>query len=65
MPCPNCKESIDLDLTFIIKNPISKCPHCDVIMNFTVDKEISKSFTDVLGEIEKIKNNYKNIARFK
>ena len=34
MPCPSCKAPLGLTLDFIVKNPISQCPHCGVVMNF-------------------------------
>ena len=41
LPCPACKKQIGLTLEFIIKHPIVVCPYCDVIMDFTVNEEIS------------------------
>ena len=55
LPCPACKKPIGLTLEFIIKHPVSACPHCDVIMDFTVNEEIKKSFTEAISEIDKIK----------
>lgn len=65
LPCPSCGENIGLDLSFIIKNPISKCPYCDIILNFTVDKDIREKFSQALMDIDEIKNKYKNTVKFK
>ena len=64
LPCPACKNPIGLTLEFIIKHPISACPHCDVIMDFTVNEEIKKSFTEAISEIDKIKKQYKGMVKF-
>ena len=64
LPCPNCKKPIGLTLEFIIKHPISACPHCEVIMDFTVNEEIKKSFNEAISEIEKIKGQYKGMVKF-
>lgn len=64
LPCPACKNPIGLTLEFIIKHPISACPHCDVIMDFTVNEEIKKSFTEAISEIDNIKKQYKGMVKF-
>jgi hypothetical protein len=64
LPCPACKNPIGLTLEFIIKHPISACPHCDVIMDFTVNEEIKKSFNEAISEIDKIKKQYKGMVKF-
>lgn len=64
LPCPACKKPIGLTLQFIIKHPISACPHCDVIMDFTVNEEIKKSFTEAISEIDNIKKQYKGMVKF-
>ena len=64
LPCPACKNPIGLTLQFIIKHPISACPHCDVIMDFTVNEEIKKSFTEAISEIDNIKKQYKGMVKF-
>jgi hypothetical protein len=64
LPCPACKQPIGLTLEFIIKHPISACPHCDVIMDFTVNEEIKKSFNEAISEIDKIKKQYKGMVKF-
>ena len=64
LPCPACKQPIGLTLQFIIKHPISACPHCDVIMDFTVNEEIKKSFNEAISEIDKIKKQYKGMVKF-
>lgn len=65
LPCPSCGEDIGLDLTFIIKNPISKCPFCDIILNFTVDKDIKDKFSKVLEDIDSIKKKHEKTTKFK
>lgn len=65
LPCPSCGEDIGLDLTFIIKNPISKCPFCDIILNFTVDKDIKDKFYKVLEDIDSIKKKHEKTTKFK
>ena len=64
LPCPACKKPIGLTLEFIIKHPVSACQHCDVIMDFTVNEEIKKSFTEAISEIDKIKKQYKGMVKF-
>jgi hypothetical protein len=64
LPCPACKQPIGLTLQFIIKHPVSACPHCDVIMDFTVNEEIKKSFTEAISEIDNIKKQYKGMVKF-
>ena len=64
LPCPSCRQPIVLTLEFIIKHPVSACPHCDVIMDFTVNEEIKKSFTEAISEIDKIKKQYKGMVKF-
>ena len=64
LPCPACKQPIGLTLEFIIKHPVSACPHCQVIMDFTVNEEIKKSFTEAISEIDKIKKQYKGMVKF-
>ena len=64
LPCPACKKPIALSLEFIIKHPVSACPHCQVIMDFTVNEEIKKSFNEAISEIDKIKKQYKGMVRF-
>jgi hypothetical protein len=64
LPCPACKQPIGLTLEFIIKHPVSACPHCDVIMDFTVNEEIKKSFTEAISEIDNIKKQYKGMVKF-
>jgi hypothetical protein len=53
-----------MDLPFILKNPISVCPNCRTILDFTVDPEIKKKFDSAIKEINDIKKKYKNIAKF-
>jgi hypothetical protein len=65
LPCLSCGKDIGLDLTFIIKNPISKCPFCDIILNFTVDKDIRNKFSKALSDIEDIKKKYEKTTNFK
>jgi len=65
LPCPSCGKDIGLDLTFIIKNPISKCPFCDIILNFTVDKDIKDKFSKVLEDIDSIKKKHEKTTKFK
>ena len=64
LPCPACKKPIGLTLEFIIKHPVSGCPHCGIIMDFTVNEEIKRSFTEAVSEIAKIKKQYKGMVKF-
>jgi uncharacterized protein YbaR (Trm112 family) len=64
LPCPMCRKQLGLTLEFIIKHPISACPHCKTILDFTVNEEIKKTFIDAMAEISKIKKQYKGIAKF-
>jgi hypothetical protein len=64
LPCPMCRKPLGLTLEFIIKNPVSACPHCRTILDFTVNDEIKESFTKVLKEIDQIKKQYKGQVKF-
>jgi transcription initiation factor IIE alpha subunit len=64
MPCPDCKTPLGMDLQFIIKHPVSVCPGCGIILDFSVNDEIRKKFNDAITEIDNIKSRYKNIAKF-
>jgi transcription initiation factor IIE alpha subunit len=64
MPCPACKTPLGMDLQFIIKHPVSVCPGCGIILDFSVNDEIRKKFNDAITEIDNIKSRYKNIAKF-
>ena len=64
LPCPACKKPIGLTLEFIIKHPMVVCPYCEVIMDFSVNEEIKKSFTEAVSEIDKIKKQYKGTVKF-
>jgi hypothetical protein len=64
LPCPACKQPIGLTLEFIIKHPVSGCPHCGIIMDFTVNEEIKRSFNEAISEIDKIKKQYKGMVKF-
>ena len=64
LPCPACKKQIGLTLEFIIKHPVSGCPHCGIIMDFTVNEEIKRSFNEAISEIDKIKKQYKGMVKF-
>ena len=57
LPCPACRKPIGLTLEFIMKHPVTVCPHCEVIMDFTINEEIKKSFTEAVSEIDKIKKS--------
>jgi uncharacterized Zn finger protein len=58
VPCPSCKSPIGLTLDFIIKNPISKCPNCGVVMKFKGDEKILEEYNNVINEIKNIKKQY-------
>jgi transcription initiation factor IIE alpha subunit len=64
LPCPSCRTPLGLDLAFILKHPISVCPGCGTIMNFTVNDDIKKKFKDALNEIENVKKQYKGTVKF-
>ena len=64
LPCPGCKTPLGLDLEFIIRNPISACPSCGIVMDFTVNPEIKEKFREAISEIESIKKRYSGIAKF-
>ena len=65
MPCPSCKISLGLDLQFIIRNPVSVCPNCEAVLDFTVNDEVKDKFKDAMKNINQIKSKYKDIAKFK
>lgn len=64
LPCPSCKTPLGIDLNFIIKNPVSVCPSCDIILDFTVNDEIKEKYADAMKTINSIKSKYKDIAKF-
>ena len=64
LPCPFCRTPLGIDLTFILKHPISVCPNCRTVLDFTVDPEIKKKFDSAIKEIDDIKKKYKGIAKF-
>jgi hypothetical protein len=49
-----------MDLQFIIKHPVSICPGCGIILDFTVNDEIKGKFNEAMSEIEDIKKKYKS-----
>ena len=64
LPCPSCKTPLGMDLKFIMRNQISACPNCNTIFNFQVNDEIKQSFKEAMGEISKIKKQYKGVVKF-
>lgn len=64
LPCPSCSNPLGMDINFIIKNPISVCPYCGVIMNFSADKKVVNDYKRALSEVESIKQRYKDVAKF-
>ena len=64
MPCPSCKNPLDITLQYILDNPVSVCPHCEVIMNFETSDIATDTLREGLREMEKIKNKYSGIAKF-
>ena len=64
LPCPACRTPLGIDLQFIMQHPVSVCPNCQVILDFTVNDEIRGKFNAALAEIEDIKKKYKSIAKF-
>ena len=64
VPCPSCKNPIGLTLEFIIRNPITVCPHCRTVMNFEVNDEIKEQLNTAVNEINSIKNKYKGTVKF-
>ena len=58
MPCLSCGQDIGLDLDFIVKNPTSQCPHCNIIMSFNVSPELREEYKKVSNEINIIKKKY-------
>ena len=64
LPCPACRTPLGIDLQFIMKHPVSVCPSCQTILDFTVNDEIKGKFNEAMREIEDIKKKYKNTAKF-
>jgi len=64
LPCPSCKTPLGIDLSFILRHPISVCPNCRTVLDFTVDVEIKNKFDSAIKEIDDIKKKYKGIAKF-
>lgn len=64
MPCPSCKAPLGLTLDFIIKNPVSQCPHCKAVMNFKASKVATDDLKKGLRQIEDLKKKYSDIAKF-
>ena len=58
MPCLSCGQQIGLDLDFIVNNPTSQCPHCNVIMKFNIGTELREEYKKVSNEINIIKKKY-------
>ena len=48
-----------------MKNPISQCPYCEVIMNFKADEKVVGEYKDALNQIKSIQDKFKSIAKFK
>jgi hypothetical protein len=64
LPCPSCRKPIDLTLEFIIKHPVSACPHCETILDFSVNDEIKNKYNEAIAEIEKVKKQYAGMVKF-
>lgn len=64
LPCPSCRNPIDLTLEFIIKHPVSACPHCETILDFSVNDEIKNKYNEAIAEIEKVKKQYQGMVKF-
>ena len=64
LPCLSCKQPLGLTIEFIMKNPLSQCPYCGVIMNFKPDAKIVNEYKNALDEIKSIQDKYKKIAKF-
>ena len=62
LPCPNCKSALGIDLSFIVKNPISQCPYCEIILDFSGNINIMNEYKKVLDEIELIKKKNKGFT---
>ena len=65
LPCPGCQQPIGLTIDFIVKNPISQCPFCGVIMNFKADSKVVDDYKEAINQIQIIQEKYKKIAKFK
>ena len=65
LPCPSCRQPLGLTIEFIMKNPVSQCPYCGVIMNFKPDSKVVDEYKDALNQIKSIQDKYKKIAKFK
>ena len=64
LPCPSCRNPIDLTLEFILKHPVSACPHCQTILDFSVNDEIKQKYSEAIDEIQKIKKQYQGMVKF-
>lgn len=64
LPCPSCKQQLGVDLLFLMKHPISQCPHCKAVMNFEVPDDVKQQVAAAFKNIEEIKAEYKDIATF-
>ena len=62
LPCPNCRKPLGIDLTFILKNPVSQCPYCKTVLDFSGNINIMEDYKKVLSEIELIKKQNKGIT---
>jgi hypothetical protein len=65
LPCPGCRTPLGLDLSFIIKNPVSACPSCGIVMDFRVNEEIKDKFKEAISQIDTVKKKYDRVAKFK
>ena len=64
VPCPACKHPLGLTLPYIAKNPICKCPKCETVLNFSSNEKMLKEFNAAFEELEQLKKQYSNIAKF-
>lgn len=64
LPCPVCRTPLQVDLQWLMQNPICQCPACHSVMNFSVPEEMQREVTKAINNIKKIKDEYKGIATF-
>lgn len=60
IPCPCCGVKLNINMDFIISNPVAACPSCGSVMKFPVNDELLKEYKEAKLQIENIKRTIKN-----
>ena len=60
IPCPCCGVKLNINMDFIIENPIAACPSCNSVMKFPVNNELLEEYKEAKLQIENIKKTMKS-----